>query len=33
MCASYAELGIADIGLNRCAVFAWHQHFNAKSPR
>jgi hypothetical protein len=26
-------LRIMRIGLNRCAVFAWHQHFNAKSLR
>jgi hypothetical protein len=27
------EISITCPGLNRCAVFAWHQHFNAKSPR
>jgi hypothetical protein len=31
--AGNGEISITCIGLNRYAVFAWHQHFNAKSPR
>jgi hypothetical protein len=31
--AGNGEIPITCLGLNRCAVFAWHQHFNTKSPR